>query len=148
MQLRRAQESSFWRLWRFLWRTSDQVPLFWMGTLCVPVKPEHAHLRNKTINGMSLIYVGAKQVLVLDDELLRADSRAEPKELLHARIFALKWNSRSWTLQGGALAQKCYFRFRDTSLHLPFPEPQYLKSFFRLLWRGLKGPRSCFKCVQ
>ncbi|KAF2250720.1 hypothetical protein BU26DRAFT_517526, partial [Trematosphaeria pertusa] len=141
LQLERSQESLVLRLWRAVWRRRSKTPLVWMDTLCIPVKPEHKHLREKAINGMSLIYAGAKQVLILDDELRRIDSRNEPIQLLHARMLASKWNSRSWTLQEGALAQKVYFQFRGSAVPLEFPEQPYLRSFLRLFWRALKSPR-------
>lgn len=147
IQLRRSQESWLWRPWRFLWRTSDKVPLVWMDTLCIPVKPEHKELREKAINGMSLIYAGAEQVLVLDDELRRIDAKDQPEELLHARMLASKWNSRCWTLQEGALAQKCFFQFRDAARHLVFPEKNYLRSILALSWRALKNPWWFIICI-
>lgn len=139
IMLDRIQRSWISRLWIAVTGRSHRTPLVWMDTLCVPVKEEHKHLRKKAINAMSLIYAGAKEVLVLDDELHHIDTKNEPVELLHARAYFSKWNSRSWTLQEGALAQKCYFQFRDKPVQVGFNEQEF--SVFQLLWQGLKTPQ-------
>jgi Heterokaryon incompatibility protein (HET) len=86
---------------------------FWMDTLCIPVKNEHEHLRNKSIAQMAMIYALCVQVLVLDKTLDR--SVASSTEVL-ARILCSSWMERSWTLQEGYLGTECVYQFVDFSL--------------------------------
>ncbi|KAH7065856.1 hypothetical protein BKA63DRAFT_166234 [Paraphoma chrysanthemicola] len=81
--------------------------LFWFDTLCIPVKDEHASLRNRSIDNMASIYAGAELVLVLDRELMQINSGTFHDCL--ARIICSVWMCRSWTLQEGILANQCGF---------------------------------------
>ncbi|KAF6823259.1 het domain protein, partial [Colletotrichum musicola] len=71
---------------------SDEV-VFWMDTLCIPVKPRHKDLRIRAINQMALVYSGAENTLVLDEELQQHKRETQPLESLWARCLASKWNS-------------------------------------------------------
>ncbi|RSL93704.1 hypothetical protein CEP52_013097 [Fusarium oligoseptatum] len=95
--------------------------LFWLDTLCIPVtvpgdSPEAVDnvnkLKSMAINQMGEIYAAAKQVLVLDSELQRAQADSEDEisstELL-ARLVCCSWMRRCWTLQEGALATRIAF---------------------------------------
>ncbi|RSL85096.1 hypothetical protein CEP51_003521 [Fusarium floridanum] len=95
--------------------------LFWLDTLCIPVtvpgdSPEAVgnvnKLKSMAINQMGEIYAAAKQVLVLDSELQRAQADSEDEisstELL-ARLVCCSWMRRCWTLQEGALATRIAF---------------------------------------
>ncbi|KAH0427996.1 het domain protein [Colletotrichum camelliae] len=73
--------------------------VFWMDTLCIPVRSEHAHLRSRAISQMALVYSAAQATLVLDEELRRSEEKCEGREGLLARCLASKWNTRCWTLQ-------------------------------------------------
>lgn len=90
-------------------------PLFWMDALCIPVKPEDAHLRIRAINQMASIYAAAVQVLVLDAELQQCTTESPASQIL-ARIVCSAWMGRSWTLQEGVLARECVFQFADAAL--------------------------------
>ncbi|KAL0263037.1 hypothetical protein SLS55_002012 [Diplodia seriata] len=95
-------------------------PLFWMDTLCIPVKPQDAHLRTQAINQMASTYAAAVQVLVLDAELQQCTTSvggtgSSASQIL-ARIVCSAWMGRSWTLQEGVLARECVFQFADAAL--------------------------------
>ncbi|KAJ4987696.1 het domain protein [Stagonosporopsis vannaccii] len=104
--------------WRqsFMLDPESQPPLFWMDTLCIPVHPEHAALRNKAINQMASIYAAAVQELVLDAELLQCEASNSPALDVLARMACSAWMTRSWTLQEGVLARECVFQFKDCAV--------------------------------
>ncbi|KAF6824202.1 het domain protein [Colletotrichum plurivorum] len=104
-------------------RSRSDVVVFWMDTLCIPVKPQHKELRLRAINQMALVYSGAENTLVLDEELQRHERETQPPESLWARCLASKWNSRCWTFQEGMLAKRCLVQFKDCSLAIS-PEPR------------------------
>lgn len=87
--------------------------LFWFDTLCIPVKPEDARLRNVAIDSMASIYAGAHVVLVLDAELMN-----NPYSIVEClpRIACSIWMCRSWTLQEGVLSKRYAFQFHDATL--------------------------------
>ncbi|KAK2770369.1 het domain protein [Colletotrichum kahawae] len=97
---------------------------FWMDTLCVPVRAEHAHLRMRAINQMALVYSAAQATLVLDEELRLSEEQYEGREGLLARCLTSKWNTRCWTLQEGMLARRCLFQFRDCAVSIS-REPKF-----------------------
>ena len=96
--------------------------LFWFDTLCIPVKEEHADLKNRSIDTMNSIYAGAKRVLILDAELMTTDSINTEQSL--ARVACSVWMCRSWTLQEGILANKCVFQFAN-KMHTASRSPEY-----------------------
>ena len=96
--------------------------LFWFDTLCIPVKEEHADLKNQSIDIMNSIYAGAKRVLILDAELMATDSINTEQSL--ARVVCSVWMCRSWTLQEGILANKCVFQFAN-KMHTARRSPEY-----------------------
>jgi len=65
-----------WRRWHFSCFDPTAPPLFWMDTLCIPVKEEHASLRCRSINQMASVYAAATRVLVLDAELFQISTRS------------------------------------------------------------------------
>lgn len=84
-----------------------------------------AEIKKKAIRHMALIYAGASQVLVLDAELQTLTCEVtKGKHLdgdyLAARVLCSAWMDRAWTLQEGALARQCHFRFRDGSQPFTF----------------------------
>ncbi|KAH9236490.1 hypothetical protein K456DRAFT_1816442, partial [Colletotrichum gloeosporioides 23] len=92
--------------------------VFWMDTLCIPVRSEHAHLRRRAIDQMALVYSAAQATLVLDEELRRSEKESEGREGLLARCLASKWNTRCWTLQEGMLSRRCLFQFKDCVINI------------------------------
>lgn len=94
--------------------------LFWLDTLCIPVKPEHAHLREWSFATMASIYAGASRVLVLDAELMNMACPIFALSL--SRIMCSAWMSRSWTLQEAALSRRCFFQFADATVS-PYQTP-------------------------
>ncbi|OCL12753.1 hypothetical protein AOQ84DRAFT_140258 [Glonium stellatum] len=134
----------------FLSKASSAVgamsdPLFWMDTLCIPVKP-HDELKKMQIDRMALIYASARQVLVLDEELSNVNCTTEPSELLNARIVSSKWNTRCWTLQEGALARICFYQFQDAAFCTSsFPRSR-LTVFCKNAIRGMRSPLWSLKC--
>ncbi|KAK5941534.1 hypothetical protein PMZ80_006813 [Knufia obscura] len=95
--------------------------LFWMDTLCIPVRAEHESLRLAQIDKMASIYRGAVSCLVLDGELMATEAcfdatvnhgstglanppgRASLNLETRARVACSVWMSRSWTLQEACL---------------------------------------------
>ena len=92
------------------------TPLFWMDTLCIPVKEEDKLLRKQAINQMASVYAAAVQVLVLDSELCQCTTDSVSATDILARIWASSWMTRSWTLQEGVLARECVYQFADAAI--------------------------------
>jgi hypothetical protein len=80
-----------------------------MDTLCVPVKENDLELRKKTIDDMASIYVGADNVLVLDQGLMAMSGKYNRE----CNIIGSAWMCRSWTLQEGILSPNCIVQFAD-----------------------------------
>ncbi|KAG7115894.1 hypothetical protein HYQ44_007339 [Verticillium longisporum] len=95
-------------------QTLKRSPLFWMDTLCIPVSPQYANIRQKAISKMALIYTAAAQVLVVDRDLENMSIAKRSTAELTAWTATSKWNTRCWTLQEGVLARNCLFQFKDT----------------------------------
>lgn len=120
--------------------------LYWIDTLCVPVKPnrlcgrlgalstpvqcvdnniveEHViydTYRQTAIDSMARIYAGAEAVLVVDPELQKETAcKLSPAELRLA-VFCCPWMARSWCFSEGALAMKVNLKFADTII--PFSQ--------------------------
>lgn len=90
----------------------DRNALFWIDTLCVPVKEP---LRNTAIRRMAQVYSAATQVLVLSSEFLSRRLPSTPDEAFFL-IFCSKWMTRLWTMQEAALATSVAFQFADKSI--------------------------------
>ena len=90
----------------------DSDTLFWIDTLCVPVKEP---LRNTAIMRMAKVYQSAARVLVLSAELsaIKLPSTLDETFL---RIFCSTWNTRLWTLQEAVLSRVLSFQFSDQSI--------------------------------
>lgn len=98
--------------------------LFWLDTLCIPVKPEYADYRKTAIDSMARIYAGAESVLVLDPEL-ESTKFERLKPYVDTQRFAIScsaWMARSWPLQEGALAVSLMVKFADCLINV---NPQY-----------------------
>lgn len=89
--------------------TQNTDTLFWIDTLCVPVKEP---LRNTAIMRMALTYKAADQVLVLSEELLSHTLPSTSDQALFL-IFCSKWMARLWTMQEAALAKDLRFQFAN-----------------------------------
>jgi len=109
------------------------VSLFWMDTLCVPVQPEHHHLRKKAISQMAEVYRGAMHVLVLDETLLQTSLKIRKSEvvqghslyssqasnkIIHQKELSFSvmfsdWWRRLWTLQEGMLSTSLLICFKE-----------------------------------
>lgn len=140
MSLTMLQQSPFKNLISF-GRRRPGVVVFWMDTLCIPVKPQHKDLRLKAIDQMAIVYSGAEATLVLDEEFQGPGSETEPLESLWARCLTSKWNSRCWTLQEGMLAKRCLVQFRGLSLAIsPEPRFQYLLPAWAIYRLGKRYP--------
>lgn len=85
----------------------------WIDTLCVPLTPRAS--RDAAIKAMRTIYEAAEIVLVLDAELLAANSYGTYEEPL-MRISSSNWLRRLWTLQEAIFARKLVFQFADKGL--------------------------------
>ncbi|OQV00995.1 hypothetical protein CLAIMM_06419 [Cladophialophora immunda] len=90
--------------------TESQSSLFWIDTLCVPVKEPLRHL---AILRMAKVYSSASQVLVLSGELLSHNLPSCPDQTLFS-IYCCKWMLRLWTMQEASLAEDLKFQFADT----------------------------------
>ena len=88
----------------------------WMDTLCCPVNDPEA--RTQAIVLMRETYRRAQDVLVLDAELQRSESRGMSKVEMAARILSCGWARRLWTFQEVALAQRPWVQFADEVIDL------------------------------
>ncbi|KAF7540758.1 hypothetical protein G7054_g1165 [Neopestalotiopsis clavispora] len=90
---------------------SDSEHLFWLDALCVPPDQTASdRFQANALGTMASIYAEARQVLVLDRELMQI----EPDELESmARVVTSAWMHRCWTYQEGILSKSCAFQFRN-----------------------------------
>lgn len=89
----------------------DTPVIFWIDTLCVPVRKAHKPFRTQAIRSMDLIYAGAENTLVLDSELQQISQTSQ--EQMSAHVLCSSWMARCWTLQEARLSQRCYVQFAD-----------------------------------
>ena len=92
-------------------------PVFWLDTLCIPVKPQHHVYRDLSIQKMHEIYKNAAGVLVLDSDLTFVSSTASFAEIV-TRTVVSGWNSRLWTYQEATSTLELFIRAKDTSFSL------------------------------
>lgn len=106
--------------------------VFWMDTLCIPVRDDLDRVRKVAIRSMADIYTRAQAVLVLNAELGYHSCHVSREELL-MRISTSAWFRRLWTLQEGVLANNLYFQFQDGAVNIeslgPSQEEDYERRF-------------------
>lgn len=100
-----------------------QPALFWIDTLCVPVKPLEA--RNAAIRQMRETYESADAVLVIDGGV-RMISTVVSDEELFMRIACSGWVRRLWTYQEMILAKKLFIVLADGIVNLAQAEKSIL----------------------
>ena len=104
---------------------------FWIDTFCIPVSPQSQDLRNICIARMRKIYESATAVIVLDPDLQRLSSDANPTEFL-GHLMSCSWRGRLWTYQEGNLAWdllvpahgKCFDLAKILDLYPEYPESE------------------------
>ncbi|KAL8905650.1 MAG: hypothetical protein Q9207_002496 [Kuettlingeria erythrocarpa] len=109
------------------WDVEQRRPLFWIDTLCVPVRPRE--LQTLALNKMRVPYERARHVLVLDAHLRSLDTRKLTFTELLAQISCSSWMRRLWTLQEGNLAAKVWFQFANEAVDI------------QLIWKSLNHRR-------
>lgn len=108
------------RLRFLIQQTGLEEPIVWIDSLCVPANP--GPVKQKALAGMANVYRGAKNVLVLDSDLLSIPSSCCNEELL-MRIALSRWMRRLWTLEEGVLARpRLLFQLSDRAICLPEPK--------------------------
>ncbi|KAL9615735.1 MAG: hypothetical protein Q9160_009301 [Pyrenula sp. 1 TL-2023] len=107
------------RLKHLVQETGLEQPIVWIDALCVPAKAGLG--KRNALARMADVYRNARNVLVLDSDLLSIPSICSNEELL-LRIALSKWMRRLWTLEEGVLGgSRLLFQFSDRSI--PLPEP-------------------------
>ena len=96
--------------------TTDPVP-FWIDTLCIPLEPE---ARKIGIQSMERVYKTAPKILVLDEALLRIESKSLSAEEIALQIACSVWSGRLWTLQESLYQKRVFYRFADAVQNFPF----------------------------
>ncbi|KAF2670015.1 hypothetical protein BT63DRAFT_423984, partial [Microthyrium microscopicum] len=92
-------------------KSRTRIMPFWLDTICCPV--EDNKYQDKAIGLMRRTYENARAVLVLDAALQVNKHRQLLDGDVLLRIFSCRWNSRLWTFQEGALAERLFFQFAD-----------------------------------
>lgn len=91
----------------------------WIDALCIPA--DYGPGKRIALARMADVYRNARNVLVLDSDLLSVPSISCNEELL-LRIAICKWMRRLWTLEEGTVARsKLLFQFSDKCIALPQP---------------------------
>ncbi|KAI1609032.1 hypothetical protein EDD37DRAFT_612334 [Exophiala viscosa] len=94
----------------------EQSPI-WIDSLCVPCDSGLA--KRNALGRMAKVYTNAKNVFVLDSDLVSIPSSCCNEELL-LRIALSKWMRRLWTLEEGVVGRSnLLFRFQDRAIPLP-----------------------------
>ena len=107
-------------------QTGLEEAIVWIDSLCVPANP--GHFKRKALAQMANIYRGAKNVLVLDSDLLSIPSSCCNEELL-LRIALSRWMRRLWTFEEGVVARpRLLFQLSDQSICLPEPKKSFTDS--------------------
>lgn len=102
-------------------RAENQVGLFWVDTLCVPL---HKAYRLDAIRMMKDIYQLSDRVLVLDSFVQEVPRSANITEK-SVRLYLSNWHHRLWTLQEGLYAQSLFFQFKDGAQTIKDMHPEY-----------------------
>ena len=107
--------------------SSQTSPLFWMDTLCIPVRDHtggHAQetdqsreIRQRAINSMQEIYMGAMAVLVIDSGLQQLDSSVS-RHQIYGHILTSSWMSRCWTFEEASMAAEVFVLLKDRPYRL------------------------------
>lgn len=93
----------------------NMLPLLWIDTLCVPIKPETS--RKEAILAMRDIYKLAEFVWVLDGTLMHLPVPSSVEQTLF-QIVSCPWMTRLWTFQEAWLAKCLVFQFADGTVEL------------------------------
>jgi len=114
------------------WLAPARDPLFWMDTLCIPVRYQSCEnasetkssreTRQRAINGMQEIYNGAMAVLVLDPGLQKLDS-CNSTHQIYAHILTSSWMSRCWTFEEASMANEMFVQLKDQPYRLQMHQP-------------------------
>ena len=109
-----------------LYPENDEPILFWIDTICCPIRPAHAY--QLALGRMAETYEDADKVLVLDSTLESVHlpgEEGEEKEGREAleeslvRICVSPWTRRLWTLQEARLTKDWpYIQFADGAINL------------------------------
>lgn len=96
---------------------SPFATVFWMDTLCIALphferEPSKA-IQRASIDKMAFIYSGAKNVLILDDELQEIMLKTIDNTQAIAHVICSAWMSRCWTYQEARLAEEWMVLFKD-----------------------------------
>ena len=78
--------------------------------MCIPVDPV---ARRLGIESMEHVYKCAPVIVVLDNDLMRIQSRTLSPEEIALRIACSTWARRLWTLQEGLYQKRVFYRFAD-----------------------------------
>ena len=140
------------REWVANWRSSRPGEIapqsrayeyFWLDSFCIPQAVEHAELRSRAIESMSLIYAAASHTFVFDKGLQALDAGRHPASLADggrptyysprdenlldvvAYIYASNWMGRAWTLQEGILSGYIVFPLHGSLAYLKLLWPRY-----------------------
>jgi hypothetical protein len=123
--------------------TVDPVP-FYIDTLCVP---RDRDIRKKAIRKMRDVYIEAKRVLVLDQDISSSSMEQGITRISVSLVFS-GWMRRLWTYQEGVLNSSLYFQLRDSILPLQTIR-DWIHSITQAdnLWKGTPGEYSIAKYV-
>ena len=123
--------------------------LFWIDTLCCPVRDQQARIR--TISDMRKIYERADLVVVMDadlSELPRPSNVKDPKQMLevYGHVLTSGWMRRLWTYQEAAFARELvvimkgwitdFKTLREMALRIAFPRNAYSFPALDLFMKG------------
>ncbi|KAI0527724.1 hypothetical protein F5B22DRAFT_582065 [Xylaria bambusicola] len=120
--------------------------LFWMDTLCIPVRPEDTSLCLTQINNMASIFKGVTSSLVLDAELMTTSINTKPlfpksthvtdhgrislSTKVRAQIACSVWMPRCWTFQEGQLPPLLAIAFINSMVVLGRIDGSYSERLF------------------
>ena len=114
------------------WLSPARSTLFWMDTLCIPVRDQSCEnaeetkssreTRQRAINGMQEIYMGAIAVLVIDPDL-RHLNNSSSRHQIYGRVLTSSWMSRCWTFEEASMAAEVFVQLKDQPYRLRMHEP-------------------------
>lgn len=124
---------------------SHASPLFWLDILCIPAKNlsgineyELLRLRKEAISQIPVVFAGAAQTLVRDDELQSLRLAGSRLSEIMTGLRSCQWASRAWTYQEGLQSMTCRVQLADGAFN-PVDDNLSMRSWHGFVFGAVDG---------